>query len=445
MNQDKYNVRNIYNLIWDGHGQRTAAVTVPGSKSITNRALLLAILADGKSQLQGVLFSDDSRHFMDCVKKLGFDADIDELNKIIKIEGGNGSIPVKKTDIYVGSAGTAARFLTALLGISKGEYHIDASGQMRKRPMAPLLDTLKSAGVHIEFDEREGYFPFTLKSGGIDTGNFTVNIDASSQFLSALLISAPVIGKDVTIDVLGNHGMAYIDMTMRMMEQFGVKADCKKNELKDGITTRYIIRAGQSYRPVEYTIEPDVSAACYFYAMAAILGISVRVNNVHMTCMQGDIQFVKFLEQMGCNIDDTRDGLVVTGPKEGRIKGITADMHSCSDQAITMAAIAPYAESDVVIKGISHIKFQESDRIRAIASELTRMGIGCETDDDSIRIHPGIPRPAVIRTYDDHRMAMGFSVTGLRADGIVIDDPGCCSKTFEEYFDVLENIVSNIL
>lgn len=446
MNEERYTVKNIYSKLYKNTNNNSGdaiTVSVPGSKSITNRALLLAVLAKGKTVLNGVLFSDDSRHFMECVKDLGFDINIDEQQRKVEVTGLGGLIPKSKADIYVGSAGTAARFLTALLGISKGEYHLDASAQMRRRPMAPLLETLKNAGADISFDENEGFFPFTISNAGCNNTHFKVNIDTSSQFLSALLICAPVIGKDVVIDVYGSHGMAYIDMTVSMMKQFGVDVIRDDNYTNDDCVT-FIIKGGQCYKALDYIIEPDVSGAAYFYALAAVLGKKVIVENVHSGCMQGDIRFVELLGQMGCKVSDTPSGIEVTGPEEGRLKGITANMHTCSDQAITMAAIAPYADSPVKITGISHIKFQESNRIQAIVNESTRMGLKCDSDDDSVTIYPGQPKPAVIETYDDHRMAMGFSITGLRADGIVIDNPGCCSKTFENYFEVLDEVITKL-
>ena len=429
---ERYVVKNIGRKAED----KLIKVTVPGSKSITNRALLLSVLAEGETNLSGVLFSDDSRHFMECVKELGYDTTIDEENKTIRIVSNGTDIPKKKASIYVGSAGTAARFLTALLGISKGEYYIDASEQMRKRPMAPLLKTLQNMGTQIDCKEEEGHFPFTLKTEGVTNSHINVNIDTSSQFLSALLISSPCIGETLTIDVEGNHGMAYIDMTVKMMKQFGIEVENYDNKT-------FVIKDNQHYVGMDYQIEPDVSGACYFYAMAAITGSSVIVDNVHFDSLQGDIEFIKFLEKMGCEVLETLEGIQVTGPRQGGLKGITADMHSCSDQAITMAAIAPYADSDVKITGIGHIKYQESNRIQAIVDELTKMGIKCEQGDDYIIIHPGKPSPACVSTYDDHRIAMGFSLTGLMADGIVIDDPGCCRKTFENYFEVLDDVIDN--
>lgn len=218
------------------------------------------------------------------------------------------------------------------------------------------------------------------------------------------------------------------------MEQFGAYSDF------DG--TNYIVNAGTAYIAGTYQIEPDVSAACYFYAAAALMGGSAIVKAVTWECMQGDLKFIKLLEQMGCGVTNTPDGIAVKGPKGGRLKGITVDMKDFSDQSMTLAAIAPYADGDVRIENIGHIRLQESDRIHAIVSELTRMGIECEEQSDSITIHPGTPQPAVIQTYDDHRMAMAFALTGLRTEGIVIADPMCCAKTFEEYFVVFDRLCS---
>lgn len=416
---------------------KSVTVNVPGSKSITNRALLLAMLADGRSTLTGALFSDDSRHLLKCLQDLGFSAVADENKKTIVVEGLAGRLPKHEASLYVGSAGTAARFLSACLGVLEGTFHMDASEQMRKRPMAPLLASLEELGCEISFEEKEGYFPFTLKGHGFGKHNIRINIDASSQFLSALLISAALSPEDFIIGTEGSHGMAYIEMTRKMMAQFGVRTE--KSE--DGLFT---IPAGQTYRAEDYAIEPDISAACYFYGLAAILGISVTVMGVHEPSLQGDTAFLHILEQMGCRLTDTEEGICLTGPDTGRLRGISVDMSACSDQAITLAAIAPFATSPVSITGIGHIRHQESDRLAAIAENLKAMGIQCTEKEDGLTIYPGNPRPALIKTYDDHRLAMGFALTGLRANGIVIEDPLCCRKTFENFFEVLEEVINDL-
>ncbi len=416
-------------------------VNVPGSKSITNRALLLATLAQGTSTLRGVLFSDDSRHFLKCVQDLGFETVVDEEKKVITVSGLGGNVPKNEATQYVGSAGTAARFLTAYLGVSQGTYHMDASEQMRRRPMAPLLDSLKELGCEIEYEvnAKEGFFPFTLKSQGFGKNEIAVDIEHSSQFLSALLISSSLSKEDFTVKVQGTHGMAYIEMTCKMMEQFGVSTIRKSPDT-------FVTAKGQHYNAQDYQIEPDVSAACYFYAMAPLLGIPVLVEHVHFDSLQGDVAFLKILEQMGCTLSEQEQGILVL-PPQGALHGVTVDMSACSDQAITLAAIAPFADSPTTITGIGHIRFQESDRINAIVTELDRIGIRCEADihsPGSITIYPGTPKAGIIETYDDHRMAMGFSLIGLRTPGIEIHDPGCCRKTFENYFDVLENVLGGI-
>ena len=468
---DKYEVKNIYKKIKKEH---VITVKVPGSKSITNRALLIASCAEGKTTLNGVLFSDDSRHFMECVKKLGIEISIDEEKKCVSVSGTGGNFPNRIADLYVGSAGTAARFLSAALGAAGGRYFLDSSEQMKKRPMAPLLDSLSELGCKIDYSESAGHFPFTLDSEGFKKSRISVNIDSSSQFLSALLISAVLCNDGLTVDVTGSHGMAYAEMTVRMMEQFGVKVEKKSlSDVSDTDSTdsssaaslSYEIPASAKYTAMDYDIEPDASAAAYFYAMCPLLGVPVSVPGIRRSSLQGDVRFLDILVRMGCTLKEYDEldhdlkerfekntgagsfsgrDLVLLPPADGKYHGITVDMSSCSDQAITLAAIAPFADTPTTITGIGHIRLQESDRLSAIENELGRMGIKTESGEDFIKIFPGNPKSAVIQTYDDHRMAMGFALAGLRAEGIVIDDPLCCAKTFENYFEVLEELIRSM-
>ncbi len=416
---------------------REHTVRVPGSKSITNRALLLSVLARGKSTLTGVLFSEDSRYFMECVKDLGFEVSINEPEKEVKIVGGAGKIPKEKAKLYVGSAGTAARFLTALLGISSGEYFLDASAQMRKRPMAPLLASLRELGAEINCTEEEGHFPFSLSANGVRKQEISVNIDDSSQFLSALLISSCCTNKDFTILVEGEHGMSYIGITTRMMEEFGVRALRKENNGK----ISYFIPGNQGYQGRDYAVEPDLSAACYFYAIAMLLGIRICVEGVRMDTLQGDIKFLKLLERMGGKIENTEKGVALRGAESGTFHGVEVDMHTFSDQALTLAALAPFADTPTTITGIRHLRGQECDRIAAIYTELTKLGVCCEEFSDGVRIYPAENiYGGRICTYNDHRVAMSFALIGLRIPGIVIENPSCCRKTFENYFQVFEDL-----
>lgn len=409
-------------------------VHVPGSKSITNRALLLAALANGESLLEGALFSDDSRHFLQCLIDLGFPVIINEEEKWVKVTGFGGSIPKQEASIYVGSAGTAARFLTAMLGLSDGIYHLDASEQMRKRPMKPLLSSLESMGVSVTYHEKEGYFPFTIHGSSNTTDRIQVDIGSSSQFLSALLMSAPMKKNGLTIELVGGkHALSYVQITTRMMEEFG----CITTNPMEGI---YHVEGNQSYTPLTYQIEPDVSAACYFYAMAAVVKGTALVHHVHFDSMQGDIGFLKILEQMGCVVTDTKEGILVDATNLTVLKGIEVDMSGCSDQTMTLAAIAPFADGPVRIRGVEHIRLQECNRIEATQKALTSMGITCVQEGTGIDIYPGDAHGAFIDTFEDHRVAMAFAVSGLKIPGVVILDPMCCKKTFENYFEVLDSL-----
>ncbi len=415
-------------------------VTVPGSKSITNRALLVGALAEGTTVLRGVLFSDDSKVFMQALRDIGFLVEVNEEEHKVVIEGHGGSIPAvsgahERRRVYVGSAGTAARFLTALLALSGQHFLVESSEQMKKRPMEPLLRALEELGAKFEFLEQPYAFPFRI-CGREERNPESVglNIDASSQFLSALLLSGVMCREGVTVHLTGTRSArAYVGITMRMMEEFGCQV-CRLDE------NTYRVMRGQTYRGREYQIEPDVSAACYFYGLAAVTGSEVKVMHVHSATTQGDIKFIDVLEQMGCHVKEERDGVVVTGVTCGQLRGVHVDMSDFSDQTMTLAAVAPFADSETVIDGVGHIRGQESDRIHGIVTELARMGIRCEERPDGITVHPGEVRPAVVNTYEDHRMAMAFSLVGCRVKGIVIDNPGCCRKTFENYFELLTSL-----
>lgn len=413
-------------------------VEVPGSKSMTNRALLMAALADGTTILKGVLFSEDSRNFLGSLKVLGFHVEIDEAAKIVTVEGCNGKIPVTSGEIYVGSAGTAARFLTAMLAMAEGTFVVNASEQMKKRPMKPLFEVLTDLGAEIKCLEKEGFLPVQIKGIGQSAPqdekcSTKLDISESTQFLSALLLISPMMKQGLCIEVTSERkDGAYIRITRKMMEQFGAVVDF------DGKT--YHMNSGISYKSGCYQIEPDVSAACYFYAAAALTGGKAMVRNVTWKCMQGDLKFLELLEKIGCEVSDTPDGIEVKGPENSRLRGITVDMKDFSDQTMTLAALAPFADSDVRIENIGHIRLQESDRIHAVATELNRLGISCEEEPDAVTIHPGIPKPTVVQTYEDHRMAMAFALVGLRIEGIEISDPMCCRKTFETYFDILDKL-----
>ena len=434
---------------------------VPGSKSITNRALLLAAMADGTSRLEGAAFSEDSVHFLNALKELGFTAQADEKKCSVVIEGHGGKIPNKNAKIYVGSAGTAARFLTAFTAMGAGEYILESSDQMRKRPMRELLVALESLGAEFTWLEDEYTFPMKVKGilygrnsdinsakksemnlNGviadkvIEPKQVDLNIDRSSQFLSALLLVLPIAFDDVTIKMTGTRqARSYVEMTEQMMKQFGhtgiekLAGDC------------YRVR-GMKYTALNYNIEPDVSAACYFYALAAATGKRAMVKRMRKDSLQGDMKFIGMLEKMGCEVrwdKGKENNLWLKGP-DGKLKGIEVKMSDFSDQALTLAAIAPFADSKVTITGIAHIRGQESDRIKVIVDELTKMGISCNELTDGVEIYPGTPKNVEIETYNDHRVAMSFAVTGLAGDGMTILNPECCKKTFAGFFDEIDRL-----
>ncbi len=415
------------------------SVSVPGSKSMTNRALLMASLATGETTLNGVLFSDDSRYFLKCLQSLGFELIISEEEKKVTINGTGGVIPNKSGEIYVGSAGTAARFLTAMLAFSDGEYIIQSSEQMKARPMKPLFDALTTLGASFTYLEKEGFLPVLVRGRGLNhTKNLTVGIDISksTQFLSALMMTAPMLHANLTIHITSEKkDGAYIRITRRMMEEYGAIVTF------DGAD--YYINVGQKYNADIRQIEPDVSAACYFWAVALLTGGSVLVKHIHHTSMQGDMKFLHVLEKMGAIVEDLEEGICVIGPKNGVFEGIDIDMNDFSDQTMTLAAIAPFAKTKTTIRNVAHIRLQESNRILAIVTELKRMGIVCQETEDGIVIEVGVPKPADIQTYDDHRMAMAFALVGLHVEGIKICNPQCCRKTFENYFEVLEKLLTN--
>lgn len=413
-------------------------VTVPGSKSMSNRALLMAALSNGVTEIEGVLFSEDSRYFIGSLQALGFEVTADEIHKKVSVTGAGGTIPEKEAEIYVGSAGTAARFLTAMLGMSDGKYIVSASEQMKKRPMKELFILLEQAGAGITYLEKEGFLPVEIVGRKAEKKedkllSVSLDISKSTQFLSAMLLISPMLSGGLSIEITSEKkDGSYIRITRDMMKKWGVDTGF------DG--KKYSVAPGAAYHMDRYIVEPDMSAACYFYGAAAITGGRALVRNVHADNTQGDLKFLEVLEKLGCTVSEQEEGIAVTGPGDGKIKGIEIDMNDFSDQTMTLAAMAPFASEPVRIFHIGHIRLQESDRIHAIVTELTRMGIRALEEMDAVTIYPGIPHAAVVETYDDHRMAMAFSLIGLKTEGIVIDNPACCKKTFEHYFTILSEL-----
>lgn len=422
-------------------GPVDATVSVPGSKSVTNRALIVAALANGSSTILNPLFSDDSYWLMETLMRLGFTVKADREESEITIQGQAGKIPSleSEVEVYVGNAGTAARFLPPLLSLGGGEYRIDGTPRMRERPVHNLVESLRQLGGNILYDGEEGRFPLVISGGGLRGGVAKVESSKSSQFLSGLLMSAPYAKGKTVLEIEGELvSRPYIGITICVMKAFGVEVDVDEEH------GRYMVSPGV-YEPRKYEVEPDASAASYFMAAAAVTGGRIRIPGLGSETSQGDIRFLEVLESMGCSVDVRPDHVEVRGPQ--RLKGVEVDMNEFSDTMMTLAAIAPFAESPTTIKNIEHTRHQETDRIHAVANELARLGVKVEEKQSFLRIIPSSSgaveskvRPATVRTYEDHRMAMSFAVVGLVAPGIRIENPACVTKTFPDYFRRLDSL-----
>lgn len=423
--------------------QNPIKVTVPGSKSITNRALMLAAISEHVCVLDGVLFSDDSRAFLSCLQSLGFRVEIEEKEKRVTIQGTGGSIPNPNAKINVCSAGTAARFLTVMLAFAGGDYELDSSKQMAKRPMQPLLSILEKGGASIRYLGEEGHFPFRMRTQGLKFGEVVIDTTLSSQFASALLMAGCLLPEGLSLTMTGSRTAgAYIKMTLAMMEQFGIRYVQKEHAAGE---KTYIIPGRQHFGRDHFLVEPDLSGAAYFYSLAPLFGIDVLVSNVHRKSLQGDIRYVELLSELGASMEDTGEGLWLRASGLAHYPGRRVDMKDFSDQTMTFAVVSVFADSVTEIVNIGHIRFQETDRMAAILAELSRMGIRCEEmpEEAGIRIYPGTPVPTVVQTYEDHRMAMAFTLAGMKCGNIEIDNPGCCAKTFENYFEVIDSLYDN--
>ena len=408
-------------------GPVEATVSVPGSKSLTNRALCLAALASGTSTLRNALFSDDTHYFGAALQALGIDVRQDPGSATISVDGRGGTLPASRADLFVGIAGTAARFLTAVLALGNGCYTVDGASRMRERPMDELLSALTAQGARITSAAQPVRMPFTICGGALTGGELQVSGVRSSQPISALLMVAPLARAATTLEIEGTLvSEPFVAMTARLMRQFGATVT------ETG--RRFSIAAGQRYRAQDLAIEPDATSASYFFAAAAVTGGRVRVPGLRRDSLQGDLAFLGVLEKMGCQVQWDADPAAVTVQGPPRLAGVDVDLTAISDTAPTLAAIAPFAAGPVTIRGIGHTRLQETDRVHALATELRRIGVPVEEGHGSLRIAPATPRGATIATYDDHRIAMAFAVTGLRTRGLTIADPGCTAKTFPDFF-----------
>ena len=411
-------------------GPLDATVVVPGSKSITNRALVVAALAQGESLLTGALLADDTEAMAESLGVLGIPVTSETGTGALRITGVGGRVPPGPADLDARLSGTTARFLLPLLALGSGRYRLDGAAPLRERPMGPLAAALRHLGAEVE-EERTGLLPLTVVAGGLRGGSVRLAGSTSSQFVSGLLMSGPAMARGLHVELEAPIvSRPYLALTATVMADFGVSVE--------GDADRGFTVAPGLYRGRHLDIEPDASAAAYFFAAAAICGGRVRVPGLGPGSAQGDLAFLDILAAMGAKV--RREATVVEVTGGGELQGVDVDMADCSDQAQTVAAVAVFASSPTRVRGIGFIRGKETDRIAAVVAELRRCGIEADEHDDGFTVRPGRPRPARIETYHDHRMAMSFTLLGLRVPGIEIADPGCVAKTFPGFFQAVEGL-----
>ena len=407
-------------------------VLIPGSKSITARALFLAAAAEGATRLVSPLRSDDTEAFAEGLRQLRYP--VQTTDDSVWSIGGRASGPaVDHAEVFCRDGATTARFLPALAAAGTGSYRFDASAQMRQRPMAPLTDALTELGVGVEFLGTPDHHPFVVTTRGIDGGAISLDAGTSSQFLTALLLLSPLTRTGITITTTDLVSKPYVGITIAMMRSFGVSVDVRGNT--------YDVRP-QPYQPRTYPIEPDASSASYFFAAAALLGGEVTVPQLGRDSLQGDLRFVEVLERMGALVSTTATATTVSGRQ---LLGGTFNMRDISDTMPTLAAIAPFAQAPTRIVDVYNTRVKECDRLEACTDNLRRMGIQVETGRDWIEIHPGVPKSTTIGCRGDHRIAMAFSIAALRTEGgLTLDDPGCVKKTFPTFHTVCAAFVRGL-
>ena len=423
-------------LTLNGFSRVEGEIRLPGSKSISNRALLMAALAKGTTRLTNLLFSDDVRYMLDALRALGVKVQVDEESFEAVIEGlGSGFNVIEKKELYLGNAGTAMRPLSAALALSEGEFSLTGEARMKERPIGPLVDTLKSLGADIEYLENEGFPPLAIKGKTLSKNEVSIDGSLSSQYITAILLASPLLKNGLTLTIEGELvSKPYIDITILMMGRFGVKVTAINERT-------YEIASGQWYQsPGDYLVEGDASSASYFLAAAAINGGKVTVHGVGTQSIQGDKAFADVLEKMGATITW---GETFISAERGELKGVDMDMNHIPDAAMTIATTALFAKGPTSIRNVYNWRIKETDRLHAMATELKKLGAKVEEGEDYLTVWPlETPKLAEIDTYNDHRMAMCFALVAVGGFDVVINDPDCTHKTFPTFFKELAIISS---
>lgn len=406
----------------------------PGSKSLTNRAMVLAALSSGRCTLTGALFADDTRVMIDGLRSLGFAVDADEAARTISIEGRGGIVPAPRAEIFCGNSGTTIRFLSALCTLGKGEYVLDGVPRMRERPIGALVTMLRNLGARIEHTMKDGYPPVRILADGLPGGTVRYGSETSSQYLSAVLQVAPFTKHELRVELAGKQtSWPYVAMTMQLMDRFNHLCELERDP-NTHEPTLIVVPPG-TYACEHYAVEPDASNATYFLALAALhKDAKITIEGLGKSSLQGDVGFADVLHQMGAQLVFGRDFVTITGT--GTLAGIDVDLSNMPDTAQTLAVVALFAKGVTTIRGLHTLRVKETDRLAAMEKELTKLGAEVEIESDTLTIHPperGL-KPASIDTYDDHRMAMAFSLAGTRSAGVRINDPTCVNKTYPGFF-----------
>jgi 3-phosphoshikimate 1-carboxyvinyltransferase len=422
----------------------TATFSPPGSKSLTNRALVLAALADGTCDLSNVLFADDTHVMLEGLMKLGFHLVIDHEARAVRVSGRGGHIDHSEAEIFCGNSGTTIRFLTALCALGNGNFVLDGIARMRQRPIGALTGMLKNLGVRAGgAPEAEGFPPVHVEAHGIPGGHVRYGSEVSSQYLSAILMVAPYARSEVHVHLDGPQtSWPYVAMTMQLMDTFGVTPELVRDP-KTSRPTKIIVPSGK-YAPTTYAIEPDASNASYFLALAALHpGSKITIEGLGKSSLQGDVGFADVLHRMGADLVFGKDFVTIKGTDT--LESIDIDLSDMPDTAQTLAVVALFARGETVIRGLHTLRVKETDRLAALSNELKKFGAEVEIEDDVLIINPpeaGEARRTEVDTYDDHRMAMSFALAGTKVHGVVINDAECVSKTYPQFFDDVKKITS---
>ncbi len=417
-------------------GPLDVTVKVPGSKSLTNRALVCAALANGESHLFGGLESEDTEVMRGSLVAMGVHVDSEHDPWLVGGRGGELMSP--PAPLFTANSGTSARFLTAAACLAEGPVVVDGGPRMRQRPIQDLVDALTALGADARIQGQDGCPPVELRGGGLRGGEVEIDASRSSQYVSAVMLAAPYAADDVVLrfvdDVIVSR--PYVDLTLDVMKAFGARAAWLDEPGREGIR----VRAGSGYQARRYRIEPDASAATYPFCAAAIAGGRVRIDNIPDRSHQSDFEILALLERMGCRVIRDGSSVTVEGPENGLKSLGEVDMNHMSDAALTYAVLCLFADGPTTITNVAHIRIKETDRLAALETELRRLGARAEATESALHIRPGPLHGAEIETYDDHRMAMAFSLAGLRVPGVVIKDPDCVGKTWPGYFEVLKHL-----